>query len=80
MNKIDMLEQAAMFALAVDSNRVDSDKTQGSAGLCHTIAAHAEDFCRVHEETIWGDVDWYELSDDWFDKYIAPEIYREGKS
>lgn len=84
----DIAEQAALFALAVDSDRVDPDETNGHQGLATILAEEAEAFYKHYKARadehwggdtglMWDSIDWYHTSDKWFEEKIVPRIYTD---
>lgn len=78
--------QAAHFAACVRHDRLDTDATEGIAGLCELLAEEAMKFQEYHigaqlalrvDEAMdyWESVDWYTATDEWFAEKIAPRIY-----
>lgn len=77
---IELAEQAAIFALAVNHDKtINSSFNGGQAEICSLIAAEAVTFCKAASaEGYWETHDWYDESDAWFDEHIAPVIYEDA--
>jgi len=74
----DVLEQVAIFSLSVDFNagNVLKDTIDGQSGMMLLLVENAIAFCKQYSaEDVWEDKDWYDVSDDWFETKIAPELY-----
>ena len=79
-NALIIAEQAALFAVSVDMDRLDTKKVCGAAELYTLLASHALHFCQVFPDEdgeTWEKYDWYVESDHWFDERIAPDIYKD---
>lgn len=82
----DVAEQAALFALSVDHDKVDPEETNGHNGIAIALGEEAIKFCQQYQDKadeqyegdtglMWDAIDWYKTSDEWFDEHIAPKIY-----
>ncbi|RLC11838.1 MAG: hypothetical protein DRI24_18215 [Deltaproteobacteria bacterium] len=82
----EVAEQAALFAMAIDHDKVNPDKTNGHQGVATIVAEHAVKFWQYYQDIalkhwngdsglMWDSYDWYKTSDIWFDEKIAREIY-----
>lgn len=85
---IEHMEQAALFALNIDRERISEramDKVGGMSGIYSMLAeqsvcfvSHHIDLARDNYDDLslyWDAEDWYVLSDEWFGEHIAPALY-----
>lgn len=83
----EVAEQAVLFAMALDHDMVDPDKTNGHQGLATIIGEEALKFYDYYQVIaanhfggdsglMWDAIDWYETSDLWVAEKIAHLVYK----